>query len=83
MWERSYGVSLRAVGFDTINDKLETVNNLIEYLLSCINDDLQYQVRFIAEKSDIGERTDTGRLGVLFDEHLVDFAIEGKYDLDR
>jgi hypothetical protein len=83
MWERSYGVSLRAVGFDTINDKLETVNNLIEYLLSCINDDLQDQVRFIAEKYDIGERTDTGRLGVLFDEHLVDFAIEGKYDLDR
>lgn len=75
MWERAYGVSLGAAGFTTIKSEYEVVNRFIEYLMSCLEGELAEQVKFISDRYHLGVCLDDGRNGVLFPEHLVDFAV--------
>ena len=74
MWERSYGVAHRSVGLDKIKEELTVVDDLIEYLLSCLDDNYRDKVRAISDKFDLGVCLDDGRLGILFPDWVVDFA---------
>lgn len=74
MWERSLGVMQKAVGLDTVRAELTVVDNMIEYLMSCLDEKLRDSVRLFIDKFDLGVCLDDGRLGVLFPDWLVDFA---------
>ncbi len=72
MWERAFGVSLKASGFDQIHKDHEVVEKLIEYLLSCIDEKIRDKIRSMALHDDLGVLHDNGRIGVLFGKTLVD-----------
>lgn len=75
MWERSLGVAYRAVGLEEVRAEFAVVDALVEYLLSLLQDKISEEVKMMSEKFDLGIRKDTGRLGVLFSETLVDFGV--------
>lgn len=73
MWERSVGVEIQAVGLHRLEREVETVNNFIGYLKSCMNEKVQAQFEQIAQMRDLGLNSENGRIGVLFPGHLIDF----------
>ena len=75
MWERSLGVSHRAVGLEEVHAELGVVDAFIEYLLSILNDKIAEEMRLISKKFDLGITKKTGRLGLLFGDRLVDFGM--------
>jgi len=72
MWDRAFGVSQRSVGLEVLQHELATVEELIEYIMSCLDDKIRDQVRFFSEKHELGMCLDDGRLGALFSGQLVD-----------
>ncbi len=74
MWERTIGVIHRSVGIEKIKEDTNTVEEMINYLLSCIEDKLKPEVQMIVESFDLGQRMDSGRLGILFSSVLADFV---------
>jgi len=74
MWERSHGVAHRAVGLEEVHAEIVIVDALVEYLLGLLNEKVRKSVDLISGKFDLGIRKDTGRLGILFSETLVDFG---------
>lgn len=75
MWQRSLGVDLEAVGLKKLGIELEIVNNLIAYILSCIDEAVRDQIEAMLEIRDLGFNTKTGKLGILFPDYLVDICI--------
>lgn len=73
MWQRSVGVEIHAVGLDHVLDELTTVQNFIEYVLSCTLDDLRPHIERLLTTRDLGLNESNGRIGVLFPSWLVDF----------
>jgi hypothetical protein len=72
MWDRAFGVEQESVGLELLKQERETVENLIEYIVSCLDDAKQKQVRIFSERHELGMCLDDGRLGVLFSGQLVD-----------
>lgn len=75
MWERSLGVAHRAVGLSEVRDELDKVDAFTSYLTSLLAPEVRKNVDAISQKFDLGIRKDTGRVGVLFSDRLVDFGI--------
>lgn len=75
MWERSLGVAHRAVGSQEVHAELAVVDAFVAYLLGLLQDEVGAHAKLMSERFDLGIRKDTGRLGVLFSEMLVDFGI--------
>lgn len=74
MWHRTVGIEAEAVGLRRLNKEIETVNNLVSYIASCMTQTMQEKFERIAATRDLGLNQKTGRLGVLFPNHLVDFV---------
>ena len=74
-WDRSIGVSLNSVKFDTIFDDYEAVNKFISFVLGCLNPKVREQIKGIMERRQLGFNPKTGRVGILFPEHMVDFRL--------
>lgn len=72
MWDRAFGVAHRSVGLEVLKDERKTVEDLIEYIISCLDDKIRDQVRFFSQKHELGMCLDDGRLGALFSGQLVD-----------
>lgn len=72
MWDRAFGIEQESVGQDLFKQERETVENFIEYILSCLDDAKQEQVRIAIEKRELGMCLDDARIGVLFSGQLVD-----------
>lgn len=73
MWERSFGVTKKAVGLDRVYDEFKIVKSFVEYIISCLEEEHRNFVEMAIDKYDLGYCLDDGRLGVLFPDHLVDF----------
>lgn len=73
MWHRACGVQARMVGLDRVSAEQKVVDDFISYLLSCLEPGIQRQVRLLADAHELGFNTSTQRLGLLFDDMLVDF----------
>ncbi|MGH8557238.1 MAG: hypothetical protein ACRESZ_07190 [Methylococcales bacterium] len=71
MWDRAFGVAQRSVGLEILKRELATVEELIEYLLTCLDEKIRDQVRLFSEKHGLGMCLDDGRLGALFSGQLV------------
>jgi hypothetical protein len=79
MWQRSLGMMVDAVGLPTVQSELTTVNNLIEYLESCLDQNHSEKVKAFTGSYELGLNKDTRRIGLLFPPWLVDFrAVTGK-----
>jgi hypothetical protein len=72
MWERSVGVEIEAVGLHRLANEVETVKAFIEYLTTCMQPCVKQQLDRMAEKRDLGWNQQTGRIGILFPDHMVD-----------
>lgn len=84
MWERSLGVAHRAVGLKEVHAELAVVEAFVQYLLSLLQDEVGENVKMMSDRFDLGIRKDTGRLGVLFSQRLVDFGIpKDQPDIDE
>lgn len=73
MWQRTVGVEIDAVGLHRLEMEVEVVKLFTQYITSCLRAEIQGQIRIIAEKRELGWNSKTGRIGVLFSEHLADF----------
>ncbi len=78
MWERAFGVAQSSVGLDLINHEREVVDEFIDYVISCLNEKIQKQVRDFLNQRDLGLSLDDGHLGMLFSGQLVDMAMGPK-----
>jgi len=76
MWERTLGVAHRAAGLALVTAELSVVDDLITYILSCLDEKTRQQVEFMSKKFDLGICQDNGRLGVLFGDVLHDFSMQ-------
>ena len=74
-WQRSLGVEMRAVGLSAVRDELKTVDDLVEYLLSCLGPSVRKDLEIIMSRFELGINTATQRLGVLFPPWLVDMRM--------
>lgn len=75
MWDRAFGIEQQFVGLDVIKKELQVVDSLIDYLVSCLDEKLQENVRRVADEFFLGINSENGRLGVLFPTILVDMGI--------
>lgn len=75
MWERSIGVTLQAVGLESLPAERSTVENLVTYLLSCLEDEVREQMELIVGRYALGLNQATQRLGILFPTWLVDMKL--------
>lgn len=78
MWERAFGVLQSSVGLDLLNHEREVVDDFIDYVVSCLKENTQTQVRGFLQKRDLGLSLDDGHLGMLFSGHLVDMVMGPK-----
>ncbi len=74
MWERSLGVAHRAVGLEEVRSELAVVDAFVEYLIGLLDDKTSELMKIVSEKFDLGVTKETGRIGVLFSDTLVDFG---------
>lgn len=72
LWERTIGVDSKAVGLERLENEVTTVDDFIEYVLSCLMPKLCEQMRFILKKRDLAKNHENGRFGILFADHLID-----------
>ncbi len=78
MWDRAFGIAQESVGLELLKQERETVENLIKYIISCMDDEIQEQVKIFSERHELGMCLDDGRLGVLFSGQLVDMQVGTK-----
>lgn len=72
-WDKSIGVSMQSVKLDSIHEDRAVVERFIQYVLSKLRVDIKEQVELIMDKGQLGFNHKTGRIGILFPEHMVDF----------
>lgn len=72
-WDKSIGVSLKSVKFDQIANNKETVDAFIQYILSKLKPEIKEHIEIIMDKGQLGFNHKSGRIGVLFPDHMVDF----------
>jgi hypothetical protein len=73
MWERSVGVEIQAVGLHRLENEVEIVNDLITYIVSCLNEKIRKDFIQITQMRDLGMNSANGRIGILFPSFLSDF----------
>ena len=72
MWERSVGIEIYAVGLNRLAEEVKAVKAFIGYLTTCMQPGVKKQIDLMAEKRELGWNEKTGRIGILFPDHLVD-----------
>jgi hypothetical protein len=75
MWQRALGVEMSAVGLDKVREEMDVVEELIQYLTTCLEPTIREQVADLAESYRLGLNNDNQRLGILFPTWLVDFRM--------
>lgn len=75
MWQQSMGVSIESSGLGGVHEGVDVIHRFEDYVLSCLVDSLEDQVRHVMGKRDLGLNRASGRIGVLLPDHLVDFGM--------
>jgi hypothetical protein len=74
-WDKSIGVSMQSVKFNTIKTDRQVVDDFIKYILTKMNSQVSKQLEDIMDKGQLGFNKKTGRVGILFPEHMADFRV--------
>ena len=77
-WDKSVGISVQSTRMEALDDDYKTVKSFIQYLLDCLDVRVREEIEHIASKSQLGFNNPTGRIGILFPDHMVDFRAFGK-----
>lgn len=77
-WDKSIGVSMQSVKFDSIHEDRKIVDDFIKYILSKIDTNRRKELELIMERGQLGFNNKTGRIGILFPEHMVEFRSSPK-----
>lgn len=72
-WDKSIGVSLNSVKFDSIQDDYSVVIKFIKYILEQLDPKTKEFITMVLDKRKLGYNKKTGKIGILLPEHLVDF----------
>jgi hypothetical protein len=75
LWERSLGVEMKAVGLERVHDEVKVVDNLIDYLLSCLSEKIQREAGLLVNRYELAVNTKTNRIGVLFPPRVADLKV--------
>lgn len=75
MWQRLVGVDIRAVGLHRLEEEVKIVDDFCKYLTTCMSPEVKKQFEHLSSKRDLGWNQQTGRMGVLFPDHLVDMRV--------
>lgn len=78
MWERAFDVAKSSVGLELLKNEREVVDGFIDYVISCLKERIQMQVRGFIQQRDLGLSLDEGHLGILFSGQLVDMVLGPK-----
>lgn len=54
MWNRVFEVRKESVGLDKVMDEIAVFTDLIDYVLSCLDDKYRYAVEQIISSSELG-----------------------------
>ena len=81
MWEKSLGVGLKAAGLSKIKEEHKSVAEVIDFILGCIEPETRGSILHLLTTRNLGFREQTGRIGILFPDHLVDLRM-GERDLE-
>lgn len=72
-WEKSIGILIDSVKFESIYEDLKIVENFIEYILSHLNPKASEQIKMVINNAFLGFNQKTGKVGMLFSDRLADF----------
>ena len=72
LWDRTLAVDIEAVGLSRLTDEVATVDAFVEYVLSCLNQDVRQLMTSVVNERDMARNHENGRFGILFPHHLVD-----------
>lgn len=72
-WDKSIGVSMQSVKFEEIHEDKKVVDDFINYILSKLTPEVKQEIDMIMDKEQLGFNSKTGRIGLLFSDHMVDF----------
>lgn len=72
-WEKSIGISINSVKLQTIYDDMLVIEDFIGYVSSKLDNAIRFQIEDLMTQSRLGFNEKTGRVGILFPKHLVDF----------
>jgi hypothetical protein len=74
-WDKSIGVSMNSVKFDTLAQDQKMVEDFINFIMSKMDKNISGQLNDLMEKGQLGFNKKTGVVGILFPEHLADFRL--------
>lgn len=74
-WQKTMGISMNSVKYDSINDDYDAVKNFINYILSHLKTEIREHVELIMSKKELGYNSENARLGSLFSERIADFRM--------
>lgn len=77
-WEKSIGILINSVKFESIHDDKKIVDAFIQYILSKIDPKVRGPLEELLNKSYLGFNYKTGRVGVLFSEQFSDFKVSAE-----
>jgi hypothetical protein len=64
--------SLKGIEPSKTIENVRSVEELIEYILSCLHEGIKKEILLCLQQRDLGWRQETGRIGVLFPDYVVD-----------
>jgi len=73
MWERSLRIEIDAVGLRHVQKEIETIDNFIAYIISCMTPAGKKNIEHVMARRDIGFNPANSRVGVLLPKSLPDF----------
>ncbi|RZG83475.1 hypothetical protein [Acinetobacter pittii] len=74
-WEKSIGILIDSVKFDSIYEDLKVVEKFIEFILSHLDPKVSEQTKRVLNNAFLGFNQKSGRVGMLFSDHLADFKL--------
>ncbi|MBC3832523.1 hypothetical protein H8K33_13530 [Undibacterium amnicola] len=80
LWDRTLAVEGNSVGIGQLDQEIQTVENFVAYVLSCLKQNQREFMQAVLRKRDLATNIKDGRFGVLFPDHLIDSrpVFEGK-----
>lgn len=74
-WEKSIGILIDSVKFDSIYEDLKVVEKFIEFILSHLDPKASEQTKRVLNSPYLGFNQKSGRIGMLFSNRLADFKL--------
>jgi hypothetical protein len=82
-YTRCFGPRLHSHSIDAALSDLTVVHNFTEDVISCLESNVQPQIRALLDTLELGFNPSTQRLGVLFPDYLHDYFVDAQETVTR